>query len=88
MAEFSHNRPLKSGSSVEDFVGVVTRRDPDGYGLVEISSPGKLDHKFGVFTREVFQDPLVSRQCKVGKPVKGRVHVDGAGLRIIRLEPS
>jgi hypothetical protein len=82
-----YNRMLSGDAKPQDFRGKVLRRDPDGYGVVEFSSPSALDHKHGIFTREVFQDPKVAKGCKVGETVMGRVLENNGGFRIIRLEP-
>lgn len=68
-----------------DFEGVVIRRDPDGYGLVEFNEP---DHSIGVFTGEVLQDPRVDKSVKTGEKVFGRAERRGASFRILRLEPA
>ncbi len=82
-----------SEGEVLDFEGKVLRRDADGFGIVEISKfPDDLPAsgaQFGVFTREVLQDPEVAESCKVGSRVTGSAQVSEYGaVRVMRLEKT
>lgn len=74
-------------AELRKFEGIVLRRDPDGYGLVEFEEPGELDHSIGVFTGEVLQDPKIYKNCQVGRRVVGSTERRGDGFRIVRMEP-
>ncbi len=73
----------------ENFEGTVIKRDPDGFGYIEITTPGTLFKQVGVFTSEVLEDPAVSRDTKKGSHVTGRVlHSRGGGLKVLRIDPK
>ena len=74
--------------TLRDFEGTVLRRDPDGYGLVEIHKPYELDTTIASFTGEVLQNPAIEKWCKPGVKAVGRAEQRGSGYRILRIEPA
>ncbi|KAA0070014.1 hypothetical protein [Tardiphaga sp. P9-11] len=69
-----------------DVQGKIIRRDPDGFGLVEISKP--VTEVIAVFTSEVLQNPAIAQSCVKGTEITGRAVVKDGGYKMIRLEPS
>jgi hypothetical protein len=77
--------PTEKSDDKRDIQGTIIRRDPDGYGLVELTGPERDVIAF--FTNEVLQNPKIARSCIKGAEVKGRAVIRNGGYRIIRLEP-